>query len=177
MDKKAKIAILGAGIEGLAAAEYLVRNGYKNVTVFDRKDNVDGVIPGDVNAALGEDFLEGDDSPLYDYEVLFRSPGIHTNKLDVFRDEGINVTSTTQFFLENCPGKVIGITGTKGKGTTSTLIYEILKKHGVDVYLGGNIGESPFKFLDSMGDKSVAVLELSSFQLQDLTLSPHVAVV
>ncbi len=177
MDKKSKIAILGAGVEGIAAAEYLLRNGYENVTVFDSKNHIEGVLPAGVNVNLGFNFLESPDSPIYDYDVLFRSPGIHTSRLNKARGTGIKVTSTTQFFFENCPGLIVGVTGTKGKGTTSSLIYEILKADGRNVYLGGNIGESPLKFLDELSSDSIVVLELSSFQLQDLTLSPQAAVV
>lgn len=164
-------------MEGLAAAEYLAEHGYSDVTVFDAKENIEGVIPAGVNASLGTDFFADLDNAIYDCEFLFRSPGIHFAKLEKARETGIKVTSTTQFFFENCPCKIIGVTGTKGKGTTSSLIYEILKTAGKDAYLGGNIGESPLKFLDYLTLDSFAVLELSSFQLQDLTLSPHAAVV
>lgn len=177
MDKKSKIGILGAGIEGLAVAEYLAGHGYGDLTVFDSKENIEGVIPAGVNVSLGVDFLSDPDSAIYDMGFLFRSPGIHFAKLEKARAAGIKITSTTQFFFENCPCKIIGVTGTKGKGTTSSLIYEILKTAGKDAYLGGNIGESPLKFLDNLTLDSFAVLELSSFQLQDLTLSPQAAVV
>lgn len=177
MDNNSKIGILGAGVEGLAAAEYLAAHGYTDITIFDTKENIEGVIPAGVKVSLGKDFLSDNDNSIYECEVLFRSPGIHFARLSKARESGIKVTSTTQFFFENCPGKIIGVTGTKGKGTTSTLIYEILKKHGYDVYLGGNIGESPLKFLDAMSLKSVAVMEMSSFQLQDMTISPQAAVV
>ncbi|KKU72946.1 MAG: UDP-N-acetylmuramoylalanine-D-glutamate ligase [Candidatus Amesbacteria bacterium GW2011_GWB1_47_26] len=75
-----------------------------------------------------------------------------------------------------CPGKIIGVTGTKGKGTTATLIYEILKAAGKKVFFGGNIGKGIFEHLDEMDKDSLVVLELSSFQLIDLHKSPHVAV-
>ncbi len=177
MDKKSKIGILGAGVEGLAAAEYLAGHGYTDVTVFDSKENIEGVIPSGVNVSLGLDFFSDSDNAIYDCDVLFRSPGIHFAKLEKASKAGIKITSTTQFFFENCPCKIIGVTGTKGKGTTSSLIFEILKAAGKDAYLGGNIGESPLKFLDDLTPDSFAVMELSSFQLQDLTLSPQAAVV
>ena len=80
-------------------------------------------------------------------------------------------------FLRVCPTKnVIGITGTKGKGTTSTLIFQMLEAAGKDVYLGGNIGVSPFDFLPKLSPDSWVVLELSSFQLIDLKYSPHIGV-
>ena len=94
---------------------------------------------------------------------------------DVLRS-GAKITSQTKIFFDLCPGKIIGVTGTKGKGTTSSLIYEMLKLQGYDAYIGGNIGLPPFEFLDKLNEQSIIVLELSSFQLQDIKKSPHVAV-
>ncbi|MFC1656225.1 UDP-N-acetylmuramoyl-L-alanine--D-glutamate ligase, partial [Patescibacteria group bacterium] len=110
---------------------------------------------------------------------VFRSPGIHVDypELQKAREKGSNITSATKLFFDICPCPIIGVTGTKGKGTTSTLIYKILKNAGKNVYLGGNIGESPFGFIDQLNKNSLVVLELSSFQLQDLEKSPHIAVV
>jgi len=79
--------------------------------------------------------------------------------------------------LKECPAKIIGVTGTKGKGTTSTLIYEILKAAGKDVYLAGNIGKPYLELLTVLNEKSLVVMEMSSFQLIDMGVSPHVAVV
>lgn len=106
------------------------------------------------------------------YEIVYRSPGVPLAKID-----HPNISSVTKFFFEKCPCPIIGITGTKGKGTTSTLIYEMLKAAGRDVYLGGNIGEPPVNFLGQLNPESIVILELSSFQLEDLTQSPHIAVV
>jgi UDP-N-acetylmuramoylalanine--D-glutamate ligase len=89
---------------------------------------------------------------------------------------GVIITSQTKLFFDLCPCPIIGVTGTKGKGTTSSLIYEMLKAEGRDAYLGGNIGLPPFAFLDKLTGQSIVVLELSSFQLQDLNKSPHIAV-
>jgi len=168
MEKNAKIGILGGGIEGLAAAAYLDAHGYLDVTIYDEKVSLESEPP--VPAVLGSSAFDS----LDEMDVLFRSPGIHPSRLKGF---GGKITSTIQFFLEEQAGKVIGVTGTKGKGTTSALIYEILKEDGRDVHLGGNIGESPLKFLDDLGPDSWTVLELSSFQLMDVTISPHVAVI
>lgn len=170
MEKNTKIGILGAGIEGLAVAEYLTKHGFKNVTIFDERKST-------LKVDLPQNTFKVGFGGIFGCEVLFRSPGIHTKRLDEARERGIKVTSTIQYFFENCPCKIIGVTGTKGKGTTSSLIYEILKADGKDVYLGGNIGSSPLTFLDDLNPFSWVVLELSSFQLQDLTISPHVAVV
>ena len=186
--QKLKIGVLGAGVEGLAAVSYLVNYGYEDVVLFDEKANEEdlraaltaemhGGRANEVRIVTGEEAFKKAIQGEYTRELLFRSPGIHTERLDEARAAGIKVTSTTQYFFMNCPCPIIGITGTKGKGTTSTLIYLILKAAGKDVYLGGNIGESPLNFLNKLNKNSLVVLELSSFQLQDLTISPHIAVV
>jgi UDP-N-acetylmuramoylalanine--D-glutamate ligase len=173
MNKDSKIGIFGAGIEGIALAEYLFENGFSHVVVYDENENVTIKLPEGVSFQTGKNVL----TLMEDCEIVFRSPGIHTDRLNPLREKGVTVTSTVEYFLATRKGKVIGVTGTKGKGTTSTLIYEILKKAGEDVYLGGNIGESPINFIDKLKDKSWTVLELSSFQLQDLTVSPNISVV
>lgn len=168
MEKNKKIGILGAGVEGLAVADYLSSHEFTDVTLYDERESLEGDIA--VPTVLGPDAF----AALSNCDVVFRSPGVHPSKL---KDFGGLVTSTTQFFLENALGTVIGVTGTKGKGTTSALLHEILKADGRDAHLGGNIGNSPLTFLDDLKDDSFTVLELSSFQLQDLTVSPHVAIV
>lgn len=173
IDKENTIGILGAGTEGASVVSYLLSHGYKKLTVFDEADSLNISFPEDVQIVLGKDAFE----KIYDCDVLFRSPGIHTERLGNARQKGIEVTSVTRFFMENCPCPIIGITGTKGKGTTATLIKMILEEDGSDVFLGGNIGESPLEFLDKLNEQSWVVLELSSFQLQDLELSPQVAII
>ena len=172
MDTATKIGIVGGGVEGVALAQYLKRKGFSSVQIFDEK-NVAPDVPAGIEMVLGPDAF----TKMYECQVLFRSPGIHTNRLDSARKKGITVTSTTQYFFENCPCRIVGVTGTKGKGTTATLIHLMLKEAGFDAYLGGNIGESPLNFIDALSKDSIVVLELSSFQLQDLKMSPHVAVV
>jgi UDP-N-acetylmuramoylalanine--D-glutamate ligase len=173
IDKQAKIGILGGGIEGIEAARYFLSHGYENITLFDKKEQIEENLPVGLKFYGGEDYLKKAESS----EILFRSPGIHTDKLESVRKKGVKVLSTTQYFMEHCPCPIIGVTGTKGKGTTSTLITLMLKEAGYDAYLGGNIGQSPLTFLDRLSKKSIVVLEMSSFQLQDLEISPHIAVV
>ena len=151
--KNKKIAVIGAGVEGLSSKKFLESKG-AIVTLLDKTQ--------------GDDYLNN----LSKYDILVRSPGIKPQLLEGYE----NVTSQTKLFFDLCPSKIIGVTGTKGKGTTSTLIYEMLKKQGADVYLGGNIGTPPFDFLDKLNAQSIVVLELSSFQLIDLDKSPHIAV-
>jgi UDP-N-acetylmuramoylalanine--D-glutamate ligase len=150
------IAVVGEGLEGKSSAEFLKKKGAK-VTVLDQKN--------------GENYLEN----LNSYDLIIRSPGVRLADLDlhVSRDK---ITSQTKLFFDLCPAQIIGVTGTKGKGTTSSLIYEMLKEEGKDVYLGGNIGVPPFEFLDKLTKDSLVVLEMSSFQLHDLHKSPHISV-
>ena len=151
--KNRKIAFVGFGLEGQSSAKYFKKYG-ANVTVLDKNQ--------------GDDYLKDLDK----YDLIVRSPGVKPQLLEKYK----NVTSQTKLFFDFCPCPIIGVTGTKGKGTTSSLIYEMLKKQGFDVYLGGNIGFPPFEFLDKLNAHSIVVLELSSFQLIDLDKSPHIAV-
>ncbi len=182
MDKKAftgkKIAVLGAGVEGLASAEYLSKHGAL-ITIRDASETFDAstekklaALP--VQVISGEDYLKG----LSDYDMIVRSPGIKPDlpELLAAKENGVILTTQTKLFFELCPAPIIGVTGTKGKGTTASLITEMIKAEGLDVHLGGNIGLPPFTFLDQVQPTSWVVLELSSFQLQDLDKSPHIAV-
>lgn len=153
-----KIAVIGEGIEGLSSAKFLKKYGAE-VEIRDQKN--------------GEDYLEGLDS----FDLVVRSPGIKINDLRLKIKDHSKITSQTKLFFDLTPTKnIIGVTGTKGKGTTSTLIYNMLRAAEFDAYLGGNIGVPPFEFLEKLNANSWVVLEMSSFQLQDLTKSPHIAV-
>ena len=114
------------------------------------------------------------------YQVVFRTPGLPFLSEAVQRviRRGGRVTSQTQLFFGLCPAPIIGVTGTKGKGTTATLLSKILEMgSGRKIWLAGNIGLDPFDFLEKLRPEDLVVLELSSFQLQDMSRSPHVAVV
>ncbi|MDP2642926.1 MAG: UDP-N-acetylmuramoyl-L-alanine--D-glutamate ligase [Candidatus Peregrinibacteria bacterium] len=175
MDQRSKIAVLGYGIEGKAMVKYLLAHAYFDVTICDRNVDLGDEIPDGVSTILGANYLEN----LTDFDVIFRSPGIKYLEpaIQFAKENGAEISSPMAFFVDICPCRMVGITGTKGKGTTATLIYEMLKNEGVSAYLGGNIGESPMDFLDNLTKDSVVVLELSSFQLQDMIKSPHVAVI
>lgn len=153
--KNKKIAVVGEGIEGLSSAAYLKKQGAQ-VSILDQKQ--------------GKDYL----SNLSDYDLIVRSPGIKLDLLKGIPQE--KITSQTKLFFNLCPCPIIGVTGTKGKGTTSSLIHKMLEKSGKDVYLGGNIGKPPFEFIEQLNPSSIVVLELSSFQLQDLHKSSFIAV-
>ena len=153
-----KIAVIGEGLEGKSTAKFLEKNGAE-VEIRDQKQ--------------GKEYLEDLDK----FDLILRSPGVKLNELRVrIRDES-KISSQTKLFFDLSPTKnIIGVTGTKGKGTTATLIYEMLKKAGFDAYLGGNIGVPPLDLIEKLDRDAWVVLELSSFQLQDLTKSPHIGV-
>lgn len=167
------IGILGFGVEGRGTYEYLKKHGARAITIFDR--NADAAVPVDTTAQLGDAYL----THLSAVRTIFRSPGVRPVGLafDTAKAAGVRFTSELNFFLERAPtSRIIGVTGTKGKGTTSTLIRNILQRAGRTVFLGGNIGVPPFEFLDQLTPDDWVVLELSSFQLMDVTRSPHIAV-
>lgn len=173
-----KIALLGFGIEGESSASYLCGKG-AHVTVFDPREKAASADLVRKLSEKGVSFTFGSYPENFsDFDLIFRSPGIRLSSEIVKKalKEGKTVTSQTQLFFDFCPCPIIGVTGTKGKGTTSTLIFEMLKKEGKDAYLGGNIGTPPLTFVDDLTPDSIVVLELSSFQLQDLKTSPHIAV-
>jgi UDP-N-acetylmuramoylalanine--D-glutamate ligase len=179
MDFKNKnVAILGWGINGLDAAKYLLSQNAK-VTILDAKNKEEldfgNVDLSKTDLVLGPEYLKN----LKGYDLIFRTPGIYRFSPELVDAEknGTLVTSTMQLFFDLCPAKIIGVTGTKGKGTTSTLIYQILKNENRDVYLAGNIGYPMLELLPKLNNKNWIVLEMSSFQLIDLTKSPHIAVV
>lgn len=157
--KNMKIAVIGAGTEGLSSENFLKEKG-ANVTILDQKQ--------------GEDYLKN----LEGYDLVVRSPGVKLSAIQAsnLKLQTSKITSQTKLFFDLCPCKIVGVTGTKGKGTTSALIYEMLKKQGIDAYLVGNIGSPALDILDKLNDQSIVVYELSSFQLQDLKKSPHIAV-
>lgn len=174
-----KTAIVGLGVEGLSSGRFLADYNAK-LTFFDQKDesDLDKEVVQEAKH-LGEVILGKDAfDKISGFDLVLRSPGIHKQAdfLVKAQEEGAIITSQTKLFFDLCPCPIIGVTGTKGKGTTSTLIYEMLTKSGRDTYLGGNIGTPPLDFLNKLSEQSVVVLELSSFQLDDLTKSPHIAV-
>ena len=175
--KDKKVAVIGAGVEGLSSALWLDKQG-ADVTVLDRNEEIEEIKKLrdiGINYNLGQDYLGN----LSAYEVIVRSPGIKRNLPEILYAEkqGKIITSQTQIFFDLSPSPIIGVTGIKGKGTTSALICEMLKTEWLDVHLGGNIGTPPLDFLDKLTYESWVVLELSSFQLEDLKSSPHIAVI
>lgn len=174
-----EIVILGFATEGESSAAFLLKKGAK-VFVFDprarEKFDEEKIDEFEKKGAVFQFGKYPEDFSSFD--LVLRTPGIRvlSEIIQKALSQNAIVTSQTQLFLELCPCSVIGVSGTKGKGTTSTLIFEMLKQQGLDAYLGGNIGIPPLDFFDNLTSDSRVVLEMSSFQLQDIKKSPHIAV-
>lgn len=166
-----KIAILGFDTEGRATYEFLADKGHE-LTICDQKTDI--TVPAGAETQLGDDCFKDLDR----FDQIVRTPGLYPAKiLAANPGVGSKITSHINLFFENSPTQnIIGITGTKGKGTTSSLVTKMLEAAGKDVYLGGNIGVPPLSFLNKLSVDSYVVLELSSFQLIDLKHSPQLAV-
>lgn len=166
-----EIALLGFDTEGKASFEYFSAQGHR-LTICDQ--NPDVQVPEGVESVLGEAYLDNLDR----FDLVVRTAGLHP-RLILEKNPGLEskITSHMNEFYKASPTKhIIGVTGTKGKGTTSTLIAKMLESAGKDVRLGGNIGLPPLTFINQLSPDSWVVLESSSFQLIDLQASPHIAV-
>ena len=177
--KDKKVLVLGLGVSNRPLVRLLLKYGI-DVTGCDRtpREKLDAeVLELEAMGAklhLGEGYLENISG-----DVAFRTPGLHPDKpeLAALRKAGTVITSEMGAFFEVCPCPIIGVTGSDGKTTTTTLISEMLKRGGYRVWLGGNIGTPLLDRVDEMRPTDQVVLELSSFQLMDLHRSCHVAVV
>ena len=174
-----KIAVLGLGVSNRPLVRLLLEFGC-DVTGCDRtpREKLDREVL-DLETAgcklrCGEDYLEGVEA-----DVLFRTPGMHPGNPAIrgLAERGAYVTSEMEVFFEVCPCNLIAVTGSDGKTTTTTLISEMLKADGKTVWLGGNIGTPLLPLVRQMKQDDFAVVELSSFQLMDMTRSPMRAVV
>ncbi len=173
------IAVIGIGISNTPLIKLLLRNGC-SVTACDRKSYGDlSGLAEELESLgallrLGEGYLDG-----LDHDVIFRTPGMRPDVPQLLEAEqrGAIVTSEMEAFFEVCPCNIVAVTGSDGKTTTTTIISELLKAAGKQVYLGGNIGTPLFSKADDMRSDDWAVLELSSFQLMTMKKSPQIAVV
>jgi UDP-N-acetylmuramoyl-L-alanine---L-glutamate ligase len=179
-----RILILGFGVEGKSTYDLLRKEFPDKVIGIADKTNIDSLDTETKDKIKKDSFLKinfGDQylDSLKDYEVIFKTPGIalDTKELLEAKKAGVEITSQAKLFFEIVNKKqVIGITGTKGKSTTSSLLYDILKKENEHVYLVGNIGNPPLEALGLSKKESLFVYEMSSYQLEDLTASPHIAI-
>ncbi len=161
-----RIAIVGFDVEGRSTYDFFAAQGDHELVIHDQ--NPDLVLPSDAQGVLGPDYLDD----LASYDLVVRTAGLHPSKLPA----GAPVTTNLNLFFEHCPStNIIGITGTKGKGTTSTLVATMLRADGRTVHLGGNIGVAPLAMLSDIQPDDWVVLELSNFQLIDCKYSPALA--
>jgi UDP-N-acetylmuramoylalanine--D-glutamate ligase len=175
-----KTAVIGLAISNTPLIRYLAVQGAQ-VTVFDKKtaadlqDYIGKLMDLNLNYCLGEDYL----SHLTGFDLIYVTPGMKKDlpELNKARAMGSIFSSEMELFLEKCPGRIIGITGSSGKTTTTTLIGLMFASEYPSTFVGGNIGRSLMDQLTQINAESKVVLELSSFQLQTLKQSPHLAVI
>ncbi len=163
-----KIVILGYGREGKSTYQLLERvGGYKELAVADLNP-VGDQLPECVHCIWGQDYQDC----LDDYDIVFKSPGVVLEK-DI-KEYSSRILSQTEVFFSHYRNQIVGITGTKGKSTTTTLLYQILKTAGKKAVLAGNIGIPAFDMIDSIEEDTIVVFEMSSHQLEYMTVSPHI---
>lgn len=175
------VAIIGIGVSNLPLLKYMYEM-QANVTVFDERevDNIpketfEKIISYGFKYVLGKECLKKLDG----FDIIFRAPSCMPTRKELMEAEekGAIITSEIEMLIEMCLGTVIGVTGSDGKTTTTSLIYEILKTKGYNCYLGGNIGIPLFTKLREMKEEDYIVLELSSFQLMNMKISPKISVI
>lgn len=179
--KGRKVAIIGLGISNIPLIEYL-HNLQSIVTVFDGKeiDDIDKKIVNKiVDYGMDFSFGEGYLKKLVGFDIIFRSPSCLPTIPELIKEaqRGAIITTEIEMVIELTPGLVIGVTGSDGKTTTTTLIYEILKQNGHNCFLGGNIGVPLFTKISEMLPEDIIVLELSSFQLMNMKISPKISII
>lgn len=174
-----RVAVIGAGVSNMPLVT-LLRQAGLSVTVHDKK-TADGLgaqyaqlTALGARTVLGDGYLDS-----LDEDIVFRTPGLHPEHpaLQAVRARGGEVTSEMELFFRVCPCKIIGITGSDGKTTTTTLVYEFLKHAGHTCHLGGNIGKPLLPEVREMRPDDLAVVELSSFQLMGMRYSPSIAAI
>ena len=164
-----KVAILGFGREGKSTLRLCEQiGGYDSIWVLDINEVQSEY--NDVEIVYGEMYQK----KLDDYDIVIKSPGIVLEKN--FEEYKCRILCQTEIFFERYSKQIIGITGTKGKSTTTALIYHILKENGRDAVLAGNIGIPAFDIIDSISNDTIIVFEMSSHMLEYMTVSPHIGV-
>lgn len=176
-----KVAVIGLGVSNLPLLDYLYEKKAQ-VTIFDERtiDEISSEIMGKITTygfefSFGKNCLE----KLKGFDIIFRSPSCLPTKPELQEEEnrGTIVTTEVEMLMEMCPCKIIGVTGSDGKTTTTSVINAVLQKAGYNTFLGGNIGTPLFTRLPEMKPDDIIVLELSSFQLMNMHVSPDIAVI
>ena len=176
--KGKKVGLVGIGVSNLPAIGYLYSLGAK-ISVYDKDINLLEKYPSlkeyKLEYHLGESYLQ----EIADLDYLFRSPGVRPfyPEIEAARASGTVITSEIEMLIHLAPCKIVAVTGSDGKTTTTTLISKFLEEAGYKVWLGGNIGKAIFSKIDEIKESDIVVLELSSFQLMTLKESPNISVV
>lgn len=179
--KGKRVAVIGLGVSNIPLIDYLYKLMAK-VTVFDEreKEKLD-IETVEKIESYGFDLVTGKNALhfLRGFNIIFRSPSCLPNTLQLASEQkrGAIITSEIEMLMNTCPCKIIGVTGSDGKTTTTTLIYEILKKKGYNCHLGGNIGIPLFTKVRDFNKDDILILELSSFQLMGMEISPDISVI
>lgn len=171
--------MVGLGLSNLALVRFLLKRGAR-VTVLDRKPAAEladrlAELPPQVRTVLGPGYLDALEEP---FDAVFLTPGMpkHLPQVEEARRRGAQISGEVPLFLQLCPARVVGVTGSAGKTTTSTLVARMLEASGFRVYLGGNVGVPLIEQVGDIPADARVVLELSSFQLELAERSPHVGV-
>ena len=176
-----KVAIIGLGVSNIPLLDYFYQTK-SDISVFDNRNKeqleseiIEKIEKYDIHTYLGKENLQH----LKGFDIIFRSPSAMPFIPEIEEEikRGAIVTSEIEMVLKLSPSKIIGVTGSDGKTTTTSLIYHIMKKGGYHCFLGGNIGTPLFTEIKNMRPEDVVVLELSSFQLMDMDISPMVSVI
>ena len=176
-----KVAVIGLGVSNIPLIDYL-HDLKSNVTFFDGReiDEIDkNIIDKIVNFGMSFSFGKGYLDKLKGFDIIFRSPSCLPTVPELVKEaeRGAIITTEVEMVIELCPCLVIGITGSDGKTTTTTLISEILKEDEKNCFLGGNIGTPLFTRINEMQPEDIVVLELSSFQLMNMKISPKISII
>ena len=166
--KDKKILILGFGREGKSSYNF-IRKNLPDKEIFIGDQNPIELNDDKVTLVTGDNYLDS----LDDYDLIIKTPGISFKDVKISRDK---ITSQLELFLNFIPNKIIGITGTKGKSTTSSMIYKVLKEQNKDVLLLGNIGVPLLDMIDDIKEDTILVIEMSSHQLEFVDKSPYISI-
>lgn len=168
------IAILGFGKEGKSTYNFIRRHSNQFLTILDKNDVLSSnpYLSSDknLNIITGSNYLDN----LASYDLVIKAPGIALLDMDL---SGVNITSQLELILEVDRKNIIGITGTKGKSTTTSLMYSVLHDQNSNCFLLGNIGNPIFDYIEEFDSDSILVIEMSSHQLEYVKCSPHIGVV
>ena len=175
--KGKRVTVIGLGRSNVPLIRLLCEMG-ANITACDKRTDLgetgEGLKKLGVALSLGDSYIDN-----LQADIIFRTPGMRPDIPEILKaqEKGAVVTSEMDLFFELCPCEIFAITGSDGKTTTTSLVYEMLKKEGFTCHLGGNIGKPLIGDIEKIKPHHKAIVELSSFQLFDMTHSPHTAII